>query len=72
MNDYKERLKEEHAQFEERVNKLNSFITKYNMGEVDVELDCPLWVLELQLNAMNTYLTVLKKRLGLGGGIYEV
>lgn len=72
MNDYKERLKEEYAQLEERVAKLNSFIIKYNMGELDVELDCPLWVLELQLNAMNTYLTVLKKRIGLGGGIYEV
>ena len=29
-------------------------------------------LLELQLNAMNTYLTVLKKRIGFGGGIYEV
>lgn len=66
MNDYKERLKEELAQLEEKSIKLNSFITKYNMGEVDVELDCPLWVLELQLNAMNTYLTVLKKRIELG------
>lgn len=72
MNDYKERLKEEHAQLEERVAKLNSFIVKYTMGELDVELDCPLWVLELQLNSMNTYLTVLKKRMGLGDGIYEV
>lgn len=61
-----------YAQLEERVAKLNSFIIKYNKGELDVELDCPLWVLELQLNAMNTYLTVLKKRIGLGGGIYEV
>lgn len=66
MNDYKERLKEEHAQLEERVTVLNSFIIKYNMGEVDVKLDCPIWVLELQLNAMNTYLTVLKKRIELG------
>ena len=66
MKDYKERLKEEHAQLEERVAKLNSFIIKYNMGEVDVKLDCPMWVLELQLNAMNTYLTVLKKRIELG------
>lgn len=66
MNDYKERLKEEHAQLEERVAKLNSFIIKYNMGEVDVKLDCLMWVLELQLNAMNTYLTVLKKRIELG------
>lgn len=66
MEGCKERLKEEHAQLEERVTKLNSFITKYNMGEVDVELDCPLWVLELQLSTMNTYLTVLKKRIELG------
>ena len=67
MSTYKERLKEEHAQLEERVTKLNSFITKYNMGEIDVELDCPLWLLELQLNAMNTYLTVLKKRIEIEG-----
>lgn len=67
MSTYKERLKEEHAQLEERVTILNSFIIKYNMGEVDVKLDCPLWVLELQLNAMNTYLTVLKKRIEIGG-----
>ena len=66
MNDYKERLKEEYAQLEERVAKLNSFIIKYNMGELDVKLDCPLWLLELQLNAMNTYLTVLKKRIEIG------
>lgn len=66
MSTYKERLKEEQAQLEYRVNKLNSFIIKYNMGEVDVKIDCPLWVLELQLNAMNTYLTVLKKRIELG------
>ena len=66
MNDYKERLKEEYAQLEERVAKLNLFIIKYNMGELDVKLDCPLWLLELQLNAMNTYLTVLKKRIEIG------
>lgn len=66
MKDYKERIKEEHAQLEERIAKLDSFIIKYNMGEVDVKLDCPLWVLELQLNAMSSYLTVLKKRIELG------
>ena len=66
MKDYKERIKEEHAQLEERITKLDSFIIKYNMGEVDVKLDCPLWVLELQLNAMSSYLTVLKKRIELG------
>lgn len=66
MNNYKERLKEEYAQLEERVAKLNSFIIKYNMGAIDVELDCPLWVLELQLSTMNAYLTVLKKRIELG------
>jgi hypothetical protein len=67
MSDYKNRLKEEHAQLEERVSKLNSFILKYYMGEIKVELDCPLWLLELQLNAMNTYLTVLKKRIEIEG-----
>lgn len=66
MSDYKDRLKEELAQLEERVSKLSSFILKYYMGEIKVELDCPLWLLELQLNAMNTYLTVLKKHIEIG------
>ena len=71
MSDYKDRLKEELTQLEERVSKLDSFILKYYMGELDVELDCPLWLLELQLSTMNTYLTVLKKRVELGD-IHEV
>lgn len=71
MNDYKERLKEELAQLEEKSIKLNSFIVDYLMGSIDVELDCPLWVLELQLSIMNAYLTVLKKRIELGD-TYEV
>lgn len=66
MNDYKERLKEELAQLEEKSIKLNSFIVDYLMGAIDVELDCPLWILELQLSTMNAYLTVLKKCIELG------
>ena len=46
--------------------RINSFIVDYLMGAIDVELDCPLWVLELQLSTMNAYLTVLKKRIELG------
>ena len=66
MDDYKERLKEELAQLEERSIKLNSFIVDYLMGVIDIELDCPLWVLELQLSTMNAYLNVLRKRVELG------
>ena len=61
MNDYKERLKEEHAQLEERVTKLNSFITKYHLGELKVELDCPLGLLEAQLYVMQAYLEILNE-----------
>ena len=71
MNDYKERLKEELAQLEEKSIKLNSFIVDYLMGAIDVEFDCPLWVLALQLSTMHAYLTVLKKRIELGD-TYEV
>lgn len=39
MSDYKNRLKEEHAQLEERVSKLNSFILKYYMGEIKVNYE---------------------------------
>lgn len=67
MNDYKERLKEEHAQLEERVAKLNSFITKYHLGELEVELDCPFGLLEAQLYAMQAYLEILSERIKHGG-----
>lgn len=67
MSNYKERLREELAQMEERVSKLDSFILRYYTGELDIKLDCPIWVLELQLNAMTTYLTVLRKRVELEG-----
>ncbi len=67
MSDYKDRLKEELAQLEERVSKLDSFILKYYMGKLDVELDYPLWLLELQLSTMNTYLIVLKERIEIEG-----
>lgn len=63
MNDYKERLKEEFAQLEERVIKLNTFITKYHLGEIEVELDCPLGLLEAQLYAMQAYLEILGERI---------
>lgn len=67
MSNYKERLREELAQMEEHVSKLDSFILRYYTGELNIKLDCPIWVLELQLNAMTTYLTVLRKRVELEG-----
>ena len=67
MNNYKERLKEEHAQLEERVTKLNSFITKYHLGELEVELDCPFGLLEAQLYAMQAYFEILSERIKHGG-----
>lgn len=66
MNNYKERLKEEHAQLEERVTKLNSFITNYQLGKLKVELDCPFGLLEAQLYAMQTYLEILSERIKRG------
>lgn len=67
MSDYKERLKEEHAQLEERVTKLNSFITNYRLGKLKVELDCPFDLLEAQLYAMQAYLEILSERIKRGG-----
>lgn len=67
MSNYKERLKEEHAQLEERVTKLNSFITNYHLGKLKVELDCPFGLLEAQLYAMQAYLEILSERIKRGG-----
>lgn len=66
MNNYKERLKEEHSQLEERVIKLNTFITNYRLGKLKVKLDCPFGLLEAQLYAMQAYLEILNERITRG------
>lgn len=62
MKDYKERLREERRQLSERFDRLHEFIEKYEAGELDVELDCPIEMLKEQKKAMGRYLYILEMR----------
>ena len=60
--DYKDRFIAEYAQLVIRTFRLSSMITKYEIGDLNFTPKTPIEVLEAQLNAMNDYLKILKKR----------
>jgi hypothetical protein len=60
MADFKERLQEEKAQLEERLNKLDAFLQSEKVKEID---DVQKALLQVQATAMNTYLQCLLERL---------
>lgn len=60
MADFKERLQEEKAQLEERLNRLDTFLQSEKVKEID---DVQKALLQVQATAMNTYLQCLLERL---------
>lgn len=60
MADFKERLQEEKAQLEERLNKLDTFLQSEKVKEIDHVQKA---LLQVQSTAMNTYLQCLLERL---------
>jgi hypothetical protein len=60
MSDFKERLVEEQAQLEEKLNKLDAFLMSDKVKAVD---DVQKALLQVQSTAMNTYSQCLKERL---------
>lgn len=60
MADFKERLQEEKAQLEERLNKLDTFLQSEKVKEID---DVQKALLQVQATAMNTYLQCLLERI---------
>ena len=59
---YKERFIAEYAQLAIRTIKLSKVVSDYDRGTIDFNLDTPIELLKDQLNAMNDYLEILKKR----------
>ena len=64
--DYKERFKAEYKQLRLRYEKLNKFLNtctwEIQAGREEPKHDCPLWLLELQLEEMKQYLRILEIR----------
>ena len=67
MEAYKERMKKELKELEEKVNKLSVIITGYYNGSLDFELSCPIYLLERQLATMREYLKILYARAQIEG-----
>jgi len=60
MSDFKDRLIDEQAQLEEKLNKLDAFLMSDKVKTVD---DVQKALLQVQATAMNTYNQCLKERL---------
>ena len=60
MSDFKDRLIDEQAQLEEKLNKLDAFLMSDKVKAVD---DVQKALLHVQATAMNTYNQCLKERL---------
>ena len=59
---YKDRMITEYEQLKERADKLEVMLTKYGLDALDFEPDCPISLLELQLEYMRKYQTILEAR----------
>jgi len=60
MSDFKDRLIDEQAQLEEKLNKLDAFLMSDKVKSVD---DVQKALLQVQATAMNTYNQCLKERI---------
>ena len=60
--DYKERFIAEYHQTNERAKKLSAMIEKYKAGKLNFTPSCNISLLELQLEYMYKYLSILEAR----------
>lgn len=64
---YKERLKAEYLQLLARKDELETLCCFWGKWELDFNPTCPRELYQKQLDAMNSYLDVLRQRLNLEG-----
>nr|DAW92513.1 MAG TPA: hypothetical protein [Caudoviricetes sp.] len=61
-NDYKERFKAEYKQLDIRYKGLEAMLKKWDAGELNFTPTCPKNIYNIQIRAMEEYLTVLETR----------
>ena len=61
-DDYRERFVAEYKQLTIRYKGLKTMLEKWDKGELNFEPTCPRSLYELQLRAMEDYITVLQAR----------
>ena len=62
MEDWKERFKKEYYELRERFQKLDMMIDKYEKGQLEFKLKCPIDLLKDQRSTMWNYLKILEQR----------
>lgn len=65
--DYKNRFVAEYMQTRIRAEKLQIVVNRYDRGELDFELNCPIELLKRQLRTMREYLLILDCRAEMEG-----
>lgn len=65
--DYKNRFVAEYMQTKICAEKLQIVVNRYERGELDFELNCPIWLLKRQLRTMREYLLILDFRAEMEG-----
>ena len=62
MEDWKERFKKEYYELRGRFQKLDMMIDKYEKGQLEFKLKCPIDLLKGQRSTMWNYLKILEQR----------
>lgn len=65
--DYKDRLRAEYYQLEDRIIKLSNMLEKYKAGTLNFTPSCSYELLSYQLQTMNAYKRVLEERAEIEG-----
>lgn len=62
MEGYKRRMIDEYAQLKDRAEKLNHMLVKMEADTLEFTPNCPHWLLQEQLGAMDKYKHILEVR----------
>lgn len=63
--DYKERMRVEYQELTGRADKLRDMLQRYADGTLDFEPTCPITLLSRQLDVMDEYALILRRRAGI-------
>ena len=64
-SDYKERMRVEYQELTGRADKLRDMLQRYADGTLDFEPVCPISLLSRQLDVMDEYALILRRRAGI-------
>ena len=64
-SDYRERMRVEYRELADRAGRLRDMLQRYADGTLDFEPTCPITLLSRQLDVMDEYALILRRRAGI-------